>query len=102
MKIENSYSPVEYVYREVIEEEIAKRTNGKVFYFNGEQVVDSVEGSIVKMEEIDGKGLFITLDPAARIRIDRIITLFGKPGAAFDEYDDYANQCLSCTGGYDL
>ena len=102
MKIENSYSPVEYVYREVIEEEIAKRTNGKVFYFNGEQVVDSVEGRIVKMEEIDGKGLFITLDPAARIRIDRIITLFGKPGAAFDEYDDYANQCLSCTGGYDL
>lgn len=102
MKIENSYSPVEYVYREVIEEEIAKRTNGKVFYFNGEQVVDSVEGRIIKMEEIDGKGLFITLDPAARIRIDRIITLFGKPGAAFDEYDDYANQCLSCTGGYDL
>lgn len=102
MKIENSYSPVEYVYREVIEEEIAKRTNGKVFYFNGEQVVDSVEGRIIKMEEIDGKGLFITLDPPARIRIDRIITLFGKPGAAFDEYDDYANQCLSCTGGYDL
>jgi hypothetical protein len=102
MKMENSYSPVEYVYREVIEEEIAKSTNGKVFYFNGEQVVDSVEGRIIKMEEIDGKGLFITLDPEACIRIDRIITLFGKPGAAFDEYDDYPNQCLSCTGGYDL
>ena len=100
--MEISYSPVQYVYREVIDEQIAGGTEGKVFYFNGEQVVDSVEGSIVKMEEIDGKGLFITLDPAARIRIDRIITLFGKPGAAFDEYDDYANQCLSCTGGYDL
>ena len=102
MKMEASYSPVEYVYREVIEEEIGKRTSGKIFYFNSEGVVDSIEGRIIKMEEINGKGLFITLDPEAHLRIDRIITLFGKPGAAFDEYDDYANQCLSCTGGYDL
>ena len=102
IKMETSYSPVEYVYREVIEEEISKRTSGKVFYFNSEQAVDSIEGRIIKMEEMDGKGLFITLEPEAHLRIDRIITLFGKPGAAFDEYDAYANQCLSCTGGYDL
>jgi len=93
---------VPYVYREIIEEEIAKRTSGKIFYFNNDQVVDSIEGRISKMEEIKSKGLFITLDPEAHLRIDRIITLFGKPGAAFDEYDAYANQCLSCTGGYDL
>ena len=94
--------PVQYVYREIIEEEIAKHTSGKIFYFNSEQVVDSIEGRIVKIEEINCKGLFITLDPEAHLRIDRIITLFGKPGAAFDEYDAFANQCLSCTGGYDL
>ena len=102
MKMETSYSPVDYVYREVIADEIVKQTTGKIFYFNSDQVVDSIEGRITKMEEIDGKGLFIALDPEAHLRIDRIITLFGKPGAAFDEYDDYANQCLSCTGGYDL
>jgi len=78
------------------------QTTGKIFYFNSDQVVDSIEGRITKMEEIAGKGLFITLDPEAMLRIDRIITLFGKPGAAFDEYDAFANQCLSCTGGYDL
>ena len=54
------------------------------------------------MEEVNGKGIFITLDTGSAIRIDRIITLYGKPGAAFDEYDAFANQCLSCTGGYDL
>jgi hypothetical protein len=100
--MEASYSPVEYVYREIIEEEIVKGTMGKVFYFNADQIVDSVEGRVAKMEEINGKGLFITLDPEAQIRIDRIITLFGKPGAAYDEYDNFSNQCLSCTGGYDL
>jgi hypothetical protein len=102
MKMETSYSPVEYVYREVIEEELAKQTSGKIFYFNNEHTVDSIEGRITKMEEIDGEGLFISLEPEGRLRIDTIITLFGKPGAAFDEYDAYANQCLSCTGGYDL
>ena len=97
-----SYVPVQYVYREIIEEEIGKGTTGKIFYFNGDNVVDSIEGRVIKLEEISGEGLFITLEPVALLRIDRIITLFGKPGAAFDEYDAFSNQCLSCTGGYDL
>lgn len=97
-----SYSPVQYVYREIVEEEITKHTRGKIFYFNDDKVVDSCEGQIVALVEIEGKGMFIVLDPERQIRMDRIITIFGKPGAAFDEYDDFANQCLSCTGGYDL
>jgi hypothetical protein len=97
-----SYSPVQYVYREVIEEELAKHTQGKIFYFNDDQVVDSREGQLVALVESEGRGMFIVLNPEYRIRIDRIITLFGKPGAAYDEYDNFANQCLSCTGGYDL
>ena len=100
--MELSYTPVQYIYREIVEEEINKRSFGKVFFFNNAQAVDSLEGRVDKMEEIRGKGIFIFLDSGVSIRIDRIITLFGKPGAAFDEYDSYANQCLSCTGGYDL
>lgn len=38
------------------------------------------------------------LDNNEHIRIDRIITLFGKPGAAYDEYDAFANACLNCAG----
>ena len=97
-----SYSPVQYEYREIIEEEIGKQTTGKVFYFADNQVVDSVEGKVIKLEEINGKGLFIFMEPEHTIRIDRIITLFGKPGAAYDEYDGFANDCLSCTAGYPL
>jgi len=100
--MDNSYSPVQYVYREIVEEEIAKLSRGKIFYFNEDQVVDSCEGHLVALVEVEGKGLFVTLNPEVQIRIDRIITLFGKPGAAYDEYDNFANQCLSCTGGYDL
>ena len=97
-----SYTPVQYIFREVIEDEIAKKTDGKIFFFDEKDVFDSAEGRIVSMEEIPHQGIFIFLEPEKRIRIDRIITLFGKPGAAFDEYDAFANQCLSCTGGYEI
>lgn len=56
----------------------------------------------MELKEIPSKGLFIVTDSEFQIRVDRIITVFGKPAAAYDEYDNYANQCLSCTGGYDL
>ena len=100
--MENSFTPVAYEYREVIAEQLAKGTRGKVFYFNADGKVDDAEGQLTNVDEISGKGMFITLDNNKSIRIDRIITLFGKPGAAFDEYDAYANACLACTGGYPL
>lgn len=100
--METSYSPVQYVHKEIIEEEIKKQTNGKVFYFDNGNTVESVEGRIIKMEEVTGKGVFIVMDPEAHIRVDRIITVFGKPAAAYDEYDAYANACLDCKGGYEL
>ena len=100
--MKNPYSPVQYIYREDIQEEITKHTRGKIFYFGHDQMVESCEGQIIELKEIEGKGIFIVIDPQYQIRIDRIITVFGKPAAAYDEYDNYANQCLSCTGGYEL
>jgi hypothetical protein len=96
-----SYSPVQYVFREIIDEQILEQAEGKVFFFDDDNKVDSWEGKLLRMNEIPQQGIFIFMAPEKQIRIDRIITLFGKPGAAFDEYDSYGNQCLSCTGGYD-
>lgn len=97
-----SYLPVEYVYREIAEAEIARAKHGKVFYFDARGAVESEEGKIKGLEESAGEGLFLRMENDRLIRMDRVITLFGKPGAAYDEYDAYANACLSCTGGYDL
>lgn len=99
--MEASYSPVQWVYREVIDEAIANRTQGKIFYFDQKSQVSSEEGTVVKMEEIKALGTFIYLDNENSIRIDRIITLFGKPGAAYDEYNAYALSCMECMGGYE-
>jgi hypothetical protein len=96
-----SFSPVAYVYREMIAETIAGGKSGKIFFFNAEDKVDAVEGQIQDVIE-NPQGMFVRVKPDFTLRIDRIITVFGKPGPAFDEYDSFANQCLSCTGGYDL
>lgn len=96
------YLPVEWVYRDVITEQIEKGTTGKIFYFCEKEGVCSALGKILSMNEIEQKGVFICLDSDEWIRIDRIITLFGKPGAAYDEYDAYANACMDCMGGHEM
>ncbi|HEY3402746.1 MAG TPA: hypothetical protein VGK59_05115 [Ohtaekwangia sp.] len=100
--METSYTPVAYEYREVIEEQIARQTSGKIFFWSADDTVDDVTGKVIRLEERPGAGMFIVLDTDVSVRIDRIITLFGKPGAAFDEYDAFANQCLACTAGVPL
>ncbi|WP_207533222.1 hypothetical protein [Desertivirga arenae] len=99
--METSYTPVEWVYREVIEEEIIKETSGSIFYFCDDSSVCSEKGIIKTLSE-SGSGVFITLHSGVLIRVDRIITLFGKPGAAYEAYDAFSNACLDCTGGYDM
>ena len=100
--METTYSPVAYEYREVILEQIAKQTHGKIFFWSADNKVDEVVGRAVKLEDFPGKGMFVILETGEQVRIDRIITLFGKPGAGFDEYDSFANQCLACTAGVPL
>ncbi len=99
--LETPYMPVAWEYREVIDEEIKKKTTGKIFYFCRDEGICEAKGSVVLMKEEKNEGLYIVLDTAIKIRVDRIITLFGKPGAAYDEYDSYANSCMDCTGGYE-
>lgn len=96
--MEASYSPVQWEYRELIEEQIAKEGSGKVFYFSSGEICE-VEGRLVKMQE-EPEGIFIHMGTGEHVRIDRIITLFGKPGPAYDEYDAFANACMDCNGGY--
>src|SRR5690606_19485785 len=99
--LETSYLPVAWEYREVIEEEIEKKTVGKIFYFCTQKGICEAQGQAVRLEDVKNKGLFVVLDSGATIRVDRIITLFGKPGAAYDEYDAYGSSCMDCMGGYE-
>lgn len=94
----SSYLPVAWEYLETVEEEIIKKTSGKIFYFDNNNQLEQVEGQIIKLIEEKGEGVFVLLEEGGKVRMDRIITLFGKIGAAYEEYDAYANACLDCKG----
>jgi hypothetical protein len=97
----SSYTPVSWDYREVIQEQLKKGTKGKIFYFSEKEGISEVSGKILNLID-EPDGVFIEVDDQSKIRIDRIITLFGKPGAAYDEYDAYANACMECMGGHEM
>ena len=94
------YLPVAWVHRELIQEVIAKKLDGKIFYLGEKNTIEEAFGQIGDLRDIPGQGVFIQLSSDEIIRIDRIITVFGKPGAAFDEYNAYADSCMDCLGGY--
>ena len=96
---ENSYLPVAWEYRESIQEQIQSKKKGKVCYFAEEDKVEETVGIVIQLQS-EKSGDFILMDNGDRVRIDRIITLFGKIGAAYQEYDAYANACMDCSGGY--
>lgn len=97
---DTSYLPVAWEYRETIEEQIGKKSEGKIFYFGEGNQIEETQGPVVEMREEKNAGVFIITANGCAVRIDRIITFFGKVGAAYDEYDAYANACMDCNGGY--
>lgn len=96
---ESSYLPVAWEYRESILAQIQSGNKGKVFYFANQHKVEETAGILLKLLS-EKSGDFILMDNGDKIRIDRIITLFGKIGAAYQEYDAYASACMDCSGGY--
>jgi hypothetical protein len=98
--MDTSYLPVSWDFREAIDEARAQQKDSLIHYFDEKDNILSSKGKISDVVEIKGEGEFLVLENGDKLRLDMIITLYGRPGSAFDKYDAYANACLSCTGGY--
>lgn len=95
MRAKDNYLTVDRDYIKEIERFISKKKSGKVHFF---------EIHITKLLDVTGtidqifktkEGEFILLGDQ-KVRLDKIVTLFGKPGPAYDDYDRYANSCFTC------
>ncbi len=96
--LEPSFTPVNPVYLDVIESEKEKAYT-KVFYFGTGTDLEEASGKITGIENTPENEEYLCFDSGDRARLDRIITINGKPGPAYDEYDRYALACLDCSGG---
>lgn len=96
--LETSYTPVAPVYYDMIEAEKEKPFS-KIFYFSFGTDLEEASGKITGVEKNDSNDEFLCFDSGDKARLDRIITINGKPGPAYDEYDRYALACLDCSSG---
>lgn len=71
----------------------------KINYFDADGMVADASGWLTGFMRPDAFAHFVVLDEEVALRSDRIITLNGRPGPAFEEYDLFALQCLTCMGG---
>ncbi|MFY0650664.1 MAG: hypothetical protein JXQ96_01460 [Cyclobacteriaceae bacterium] len=89
------FMPIDPDYTEIIEAYISEEREGKVFYFDPEEKLNDTTGKVLRLEKT-AQGVFLHISSGQSVRVDKIITLVGRPGPAYDAYDRYANACLSC------
>lgn len=95
MTYKDSYSPVDPDFDQIFERLMMEKRSGKIFYFNPKHELDEISGAIQRIvKQPDGE--FLETKDLEKVRLDKIITMFGKPGPAYDEYDRYGNACLTC------
>lgn len=97
----DKYLPVDPAFFDVVESEKFKNKICSVNYFDEANKVEGAKGQIEGINSPDNFSQYLQLTGAGPIRADRIITINGIPGPAYDEYDSYALACLTCMGGMD-
>ncbi len=93
--IKTDFTPVPPDYFDIFSEEQKKEVS-KVFYFGKGSELEEAAGKITGLENKGNFEEYMIFDSGDKVRIDRIITINGIPGPAYDEYDAYALACLNC------
>ena len=95
------FLPVAPEYIEQIENTISKSETVSVNYFENDISFENIKGKLKGIVSNKSQEEFILFENGFKVRVDKIITINGKPGPAYDEYDSFALACLDCTGGMD-
>jgi hypothetical protein len=97
---EQGFMPVDPVYYDIFAQEQEKEYS-KIFYFVSGTDLEEASGKITGIKKNESNEEYLHFDTGNCARIDRIVTINGKPGPAYDEYDRYALACLDCNSGMD-
>lgn len=95
IKYPEPYSPIDPDFMDIIEKWIEEKKHGKTHFFDQNGLVNTSEGTMQSIDREDD-GVFLSIAGGQPVRVDRIITLLGRPGPAYEAYDRYANACLTC------
>jgi len=94
--MKTNYTPIDPDYFEIVENEILKNKISTVFYFEQNNSIGEEKGKITTVSTVNNFEKYLLLNNEKSVRMDRIITINGIPGSAYDEYDRFALACLDC------
>jgi len=94
------YNPIYPEYYEIFSTEQEKEFS-RICFFGDETTVEEANGKINGLVNGGSIGEFLIFNTGDEVRIDRIITINGIPGPAYDEYDAFALACLDCNVPYE-
>lgn len=95
MELSTTYNPVDPDFYGIIDNLKLKDQKLKVFFFEDDLELNSYEGRIDEVAKADQLE-YLKLKNGEQVRLDRIITLNGRPGPLFDYYESFGNACLDC------
>jgi hypothetical protein len=100
--MKDRYNPIDPDIREKLVNIKDKGEEARISFFSHSNEVKTREAVIQDIYEEKNDGEFLKYKSDDDVRLDRVITINGRPGPAYDEYDDFANECMDCGGGMDL
>ncbi|NND35345.1 MAG: hypothetical protein HKN76_22345 [Saprospiraceae bacterium] len=87
------YQPIDPDFLDIIDELIGR--SGTINFFESGNDINDFKGEI-KGYVRTYEGQFLVLNANRRIRLDKIITILGKVGPAYERYNHFSNVCFSC------
>lgn len=94
--MKTDFNFVDPVYDEIFAKEKEKSVSRVIYFGNGTNL-EEVKGKITGNWKNDLNEEFLCFDTGEQVRIDRIISVNGIPGPAYQEYDNYGLACLDCS-----
>lgn len=89
------FTPVYPHYYDIFAESQDKES-ARVIYFGEGITLEEVIGKITGITKNEYNEEHMTFENGSAVRIDRIISINGKPGPAFDEYNNLGMACMDC------
>lgn len=93
--MKTNFNPVYPHFYEIFSEAQRKEIS-RVIYFGTGIDLEEVRGKITGITKNDLNEEYLCFAAGEEVRIDRIISINGIPGPAFEEYDNYGMACLDC------
>lgn len=94
--MKTDFNFVNPIYDEIFEQAKEKDLSRVIYFVQGTDL-EEVRGKITGNRKNDLNEEFLCFSSGEQVRIDRIISINGIPGPAYQEYDNYGMACLDCS-----